>query len=317
MPIPTNTQTTYPTIGNREDLADEIYRIDPTDTPFVNGIENETATFTNHEWQLQPLAAFGANAQFEGDAMTATAFTPSVRRGNILQISWKVPEVSETQQAMDHAGTGNEFDYQKMLKGLELKRDLEFVVTGANTAKNAGAVGTARLLASTLSWIKTNTSFGATGANPAAADGTGTRTDGTQRAFAEPLLKTVLQSIWTSGGKPDVIMTGAFNKQVFSTFTGRAMPTEDTRAKKITASVTAYDSDFGLLDIVPDRFIRARDVFIYQMNMWAMAYLKGRKFAVTPLAKVADADWAKVVCEYTLTARNEAASGGVFDLTTS
>ena len=41
--------------------------------------------------------------------------------------------------------------------------------------------------------------------------------------------------IWNSGGKPDIIMTGGFNKQVFSTFTGRATPTEDTKAKKIIA----------------------------------------------------------------------------------
>lgn len=317
MTIPTNTQTTYPTIGNREDLADEVYRIDPTDTPFMSGCEVETATFTNHEWQLQSLAAAGANAQLEGDTMAANAFTATVRRGNILQISWKVPEVSETQQAVDHAGVGNEFDYQKMLKGLELKRDMETILAGSNTAKNAGNTTTARLTASVLSWIKTNTSKGAGGSDPAAADGTGTRTDGTQRAFTEPLLKTVLAAQWIAGGKPDTVMTGAFNKQVFSTFTGRATPMEQTSSKKIVASVTAYDSDFGLLDIVPNRFSRARDVLVLQMNLWAIAYLRGRKFAATPLAKVADADWAKIVSEYALVARNEAASGIVADLTTS
>jgi hypothetical protein len=74
-----------------------------------------------------------------------------------------------------------------MLKGLELKRDMESILVGTNQAKNAGADATARVSASILSWIKTNTDKGTAGgaADPAAADGTGTRTDGTQIAFTE------------------------------------------------------------------------------------------------------------------------------------
>ena len=66
----------------------------------------------------------------------------------------------------------------------------------------------------------------------------------------------MLSSIWTNGGKPDTIMTGAFNKQVFSTFTGRATPIEQAKSKKIVASVDAYESDFGRLKVVANRFQR-------------------------------------------------------------
>src|SRR5215472_8318088 len=235
MALPTNTFTTYSAAGNREDLSDMIYRIDPTDTPFMTGIDKAKATAVNHEWQTQALAAANtANAQLEGDDATADATTPTVRLGNICQISRKVPQVSGTQQAVEHAGRDNEMAYQEMLKGLELKRDMESILVGTNQAKNAGNSSTARLTASVLSWIKSNTSRGATGADPSAADGTGTRTDGAQRAFTEANLKTVLQSIWNNGGKPDTIMTGGFNKQVFSAFTGRATPIEETKRKKIT-----------------------------------------------------------------------------------
>jgi hypothetical protein len=41
MALPTNTVTTYSAIGNREDLSDMIYRIDPTDTPFMSGVERK------------------------------------------------------------------------------------------------------------------------------------------------------------------------------------------------------------------------------------------------------------------------------------
>lgn len=320
MALPTNTFATYEAIGNREDLSDTIYRIDPTDTPFMTGIERAKASAVNHEWQTQALASVDtSNAVLEGDDATTDAVTPTVRLGNICQISDKVARVTGTQQSVQHAGRDDELEYQEMLKGLELKRDQESILCGTNQAKNAGADATARKTASILSWIKTNTSKGTAGgaADPSAADGTGTRTDGTQIAFTEARLKTVLQSQWNSGGKPNLIMTGGFNKQVFSTFTGRATPTEDTKSKKIVASVDAYESDFGTVKVVANRFQRSRDVLSLQMDMWALAALNGRKLVSIPLAKTGDSERRQLLSEYALEARNEKASGGVFDNTTS
>ncbi|MEH2501236.1 hypothetical protein V1290_000047 [Bradyrhizobium sp. AZCC 1578] len=320
MALPTNTFATYEAIGNREDLSDMIYRIDPTDTPFMTGVEREKATAVNHEWQTQALASVDtSNAVLEGDDAVTDAVTPTVRLGNICQISDKVARVSGTQQAVDHAGRDNELAYQEMLKGLELKRDMESILVGTNQAKNAGADATARKTASILSWIKTNTSKGTAGgaADPTTADGAGTRTDGTQIAFTEARLKTVLSAIWTSGGKPNMIYTGAFNKQVFSTFTGRSTPMEEAKSKKIVASVDAYDSDFGVLKVVANRFQRTRDVLVLEMDKWAVAYLNGRKMVSIALAKTGDSDRRQILSEYSLVARNEKASGGVFDNTTS
>jgi len=318
MALPTNTFSSYTAIGNREDLSDVIYRIDPADTPFMSAVEREKASAVNHEWQTQALASVDtANAVLEGDDATTDAATPTVRLGNICQISDKVARVTGTQQAVEHAGRDDELAYQEMLKGLELKRDMESILCGTNQAKNAGAAATARVTASVLSWIKTNTSKGASGSDPSAADGTGTRTDGTQRLFTEANLKTVLQSVWNNGGKPDVVMTGGFNKQQFSTFTGRATPTEDTKAKKIVAAVDAYESDFGTIKVAPNRFMRSRDVLVLQTDMWAIAFLNGRKMVSVNLAKTGDSERRQILSEYSLVSRNEKASGGVFDNTTS
>jgi len=318
MALPTNTFATYEAIGNREDLSDVVYRIDPTETPFMSSIEKEKAAAVNHEWQTQALAAVNTgNAQLEGDDAVADTTTSTVRLGNVCQISRKTPRVTGTQRAVEHAGRDDEMAYQEMLKGLELKRDMESILIGTNQAKNVGNSSTPRVTASVLSWIKSNTAKGSGGADPSAADGTGTRTDGTQRAFTEANLKTALQSIWNNGGKPDTIMTGGFNKQVFSTFTGRASPIEDTKRKKITASVDAYESDFGTLKVVANRFSRPRDVLVLQMDMWALAYLNGRKMVSLPLAKTGDSERKEILSEFALEARNEKASGGVFDLTTA
>ena len=110
----------------------------------MSGIEREKATAVNHEWQTQALApASSANAQLEGDDPTTNAVMPTVRLGNICQISYKVARVTGTQQAVDHAGRDNELAYQEMLKGLELKRDMETILVGTNQAKVAGNTITA------------------------------------------------------------------------------------------------------------------------------------------------------------------------------
>jgi hypothetical protein len=295
MTVPTSTFKTYEAIGNREDLIDEIYKTSPTDTPLLSALERVKASAVFHEWQTQALeAADTDNAVLEGaDAVTNVA-TPTVRLGNYAQISDKTPRVSGTQVAVDHAGRGNEMDYQVSLKMQELKIDLEAILFGTNQARNAGAAGTARRTASVLSWIKTNTSK--SGSDPSAADGTGTRTDGTARAFTEALLKPVLQSIWTNGGKPGTIALGGANK-----------------SRKIVASVDFYDSDFGMQKVVAARNMRTRDCLILQMDKWAMATLRNMK--MKDLAVTGDSQRVQILTEYALEARNEKSSGGVFDLT--
>jgi hypothetical protein len=204
-----------------------------------------------------------------------------------------------------------------MLKGLELKRDIEVVVAGTNQTKVTGDTTTARTTASVLSWIKTNSDKQAAGTDPTTS-GTVTRVDSaTTRAFTEAQLKNVLSLIWIQGGNPDTVMTGAFNKQQFSTFVGRASPIQDAKNKKITASVDAYESDFGTLKVVANRFTRARDVLVLEMDKWALAFLGGRNMTSIPLAKTGDSDRRQVLSEYALVSRNEKASGGIFDLSTA
>src|SRR5262245_3020647 len=144
MTLPASTFTTYSASGNREDLSDVIYRIDPADTPFMSAIERERATAVAHEWQTQVLAPVDTgNAVLEGDDATTDPVTATVRLSNICQISDKVARVTGTQQAVEHAGRDDELAYQETLKGLELKRDMESILVGTNQAKNAGNASTA------------------------------------------------------------------------------------------------------------------------------------------------------------------------------
>ena len=315
MTQPADTFSTYDAIGNREDLSNVIYDISPTETPFLSGIAHVGATATNHEWQTDALAAATAgNAVIEGDDATTTASVPSVRLGNRTQISDKVPRVTGTQRVVDSAGRGDEFDFQILKSGKELKRDMEMSLL-ANNALVVGNDSTARELGGIESWIATNDSFGATGASPVGANGTAARTDGDLRAFLEADLKGVLASCYDAGGNPDMVMVGSFNKQAMSAFSGNATRNTDSSDQKLNTAIKIYVSDFGELQVVTNRFSRAESALVLDMDMWAMATL--REFEQTPLAKTGDSDRVQLISEYTLEARNEAASGGVFDLTTA
>lgn len=316
MAILTNSLLTFSAIGNREDLADTIFNIDPVETPFQGGIAKNKAEAVLHEWQTQALASAGANAALEGDDTTSsysfTAATVTVRAVNRCQISRKDVVVSGTQDAVSKAGRAKEIVYQMVLKNKELRRDMEFVLTN-NQAPVTGNNTTARQLRPALSWYSTNVSAG--GGSPANGSTTTARTDGTQRALTESLMKAQLQSAWTNGGMVDLIMCGPFNKTVISGFTGNNTRTQDTADGKLSAAIDVYESDFGIHTIKANRFSRDRDLHLLMTDMWAVSYL--RPIKAIDLARTGDNEKGMILAEYTLECRNEKGSALVADLTTS
>ena len=284
MAVPTGTALTYSSIGNREDLTDVIYDISPTDTPFMSGIDRADANAVLHEWQTDSLtAASSSNAVEEGDDATTDAVSVTTRLANSCQISDKVPRISGTQEVIKKAGRRSEMSYQVAKMSRELKRDMESVLL-RNGAEDAGGTTTARQLGAVNSWIDTNTSAGSGGSDGSV--GNTARTDGTQRDLTEALLKTVIKAAWDAGGDPDCLMVGSHNKQVISGFTGNATRFKGAEDKTLIAAIDIYDSDFGELQIVPNRFMRSRDALVLQKDMWAVAYL--RPFTLYDLAKTGD-----------------------------
>ena len=307
-----NTYSTYDAVGEREDLSNVIYNISPTDTPFMSAIAKAKASFTNHEWQKDSLAAAsGANAAIEGNEVTFSAPTATTRLGNYSQIAVKSVIVSGTLEATNKAGRNNELAYQISKASKELKRDMETSLC-ANNAKVAGNDSTARELGGVESWIASNDVMA--GSSPAGT-GADARTDGTQRAFTEAQLKAALKLVWDSGGDPTMLQVGSFNKQKLSGFTGGSTRFDPAENKRLVAAVEIYESDFGALQVTPNRFSPSRSLHIITPDMWAVAFL--RDFQLDDLAKTGDAQKQFLLAEYTLESRNEAASGGVFDLTTS
>jgi hypothetical protein len=318
MAIASNTFLTYSAKGIREDLSNVIYNISPEETPFVNNIGKGTLSNTNFDWQTDALAAAAANAQIEGDETSYDAVTATVRLQNYAQISRKSVIISGTEEKVNKAGRRSELAYQIAKKGSELKRDIEFSCLNGQAAV-AGNSTTARTTASVQAFLKTNTNFGTGGADPTYSTvPTGTRTDGTQRAFSETILKDVIQQVWTEGGTPKVLMVGSFNKQAVSAFTGIAGQRFNVTGNKpstIIGAADIYVSDFGNVSVVANRFVRARDALVLDPEYASIDYL--RPMQTMDMAKTGDADKRLMLTEWGLRIHTEKAHGIAADLTTS
>jgi len=321
MTVPSGTFQTFQAVGNREDLEDIIYDISPMQTPFQSMIKKGKATATRHEWQTDSLAAAATNAQLQGDDATVNTAVPTVRLSNLCQILSKTISVSGTQEAVDKAGRASEFAYQTDKRMRELKRDLELSLT-RNQASTAGAAGTAATMASLESWLSTNeTTVGtasslattpgyASGsvASPTDASATGTVT--------EAVLKSMISQVWAAGGEPSVLMVGPLTKQKISGgFSGIATRFRDVPSGKqaqITSGVDLYVSDFGDHKIIPNRFMRDRNIFLLDPEYWELARL--RPLTSWDLAKTGDSEKKQMLMEVTLVSKNEASSGKIVDI---
>jgi len=312
--------TTYSTTGIREDLSDIIYNISPTDTPFLSSIGKTKATNTSYQWQTDTLTAVAANAKVEGASISYPTLTSSTKLTNYTQISSKACQVSGTDDAVNLAGRNTEIAYQVAKAAKELKRDMENALL-SNVAAATGDATTARALGGVVTWMTSNVSAGTGGSG---AGSGAIRTDGTQRAFTETLLRATLKTTWDTGGNPNVIMLNGFNKQKLSFFTGGATRFDKAEDKRLMTSIDVYESDFGTMQVTPNRWIRkanstsakrGQDVLLLEMDFWAVSFL--RDFKLQKPAQTADADQRFLVVEYTLEAKNQGSSGLITDVTTS
>jgi hypothetical protein len=320
MAVPSGTYQTYQAVGRREDLTDVIHDISPTKTPFMSSIGKGSAAQKNHEWQTDALAAAdGTNKVIEGDDPSNDSATATVRLGNYTQLMDKVIQVASSNRVGAKAGRDDELSYQRSKRIKEIKRDMEARLTG-NYASAAGAAGTARECAGFEAWIQTNVSRGTGGSSTAFSGGIqAAATDGTQRAFDESMLKTVLAAMADNGGEVDgaMVLMGSFNKQAASTFEGIAQQRQQAGGQlaTIVAGADVYVSDFGRVNMVYSQFSRTRSALVVDPNMWKLCYYQ--PFKVEDLAKTGHSDRQLLSVEFTLEACNEKGSGIVADLTTS
>lgn len=322
MALPTNTYTRYTAGTNvREDLIDKITMTNPEQTPIISAFGRATATSNYHEWQRDNLATPNKdNAALDGDDATGAALNPPARVANYCQIFQKTIVVSGRAEKVKKAGMTSAMAYN-IAKGMkEVQRDMEAMVVSANPAV-AGSAAVAPKSGGLGVLIYTNVSHGAGGSTAAHTSGAPTvaPTAGTNRAFTEALLKTVVQSAYTTSGMiPPAVYMSPYHKGVFSSFTGIAVNRYQVGKGKneqgrIIGGADVYMSDFGELEIVP-HYIMAGSTSVYLLNpdYGDIVYLRG--FEQNALAKTGDNEKKQILADATVRLTSEQAHAKIADL---
>ena len=323
MSQPANTFDSYAAAtSNKEDVQDRIYMVTPESTPVLSAGRRFTASQRIHEWVRDSLATPNAsNAVIEGADRTGTAIVAPQRVSNTTQLMDKVAIISSAQEATKSFGRSSDMKFQvgKMMK--ELKRDVEARLV-SNLPAVIGSGVLARQTAGMGCMIFTTALHGAGGSTPTHNSGTPTvaPTPGTARAFAEPLLRTALQSIYTQSGEmPTFLSMSPSHKALFSGFPGIAVNRFNIKGKEqatVIGGADIYVGDFGSLTIIPN-YVQAtsapNDVFILHPDAYGVAYLQG--YNSVALAKGGHNDRELVCVEAACVVTAERAVGKIAALT--
>ena len=321
-----NTFESFDSVGNREELASTISRISPEETPFLSLIGTQNVKTTHPEWQTDTLATPDtSNNRAEGNDWSYDAVTPTTRVGNYTQISDKTVIISGSQEDTDKAGRSSEVAYQVAKKGVELKTDQEVILL-SNQASSAGTGNgaTNRTSAGVRAWLTTNDNMDSGGSSGSFSNGIqSAAVNGTQRAFTKTILDAVILSTYNAGGNPDVFLCSPYVKQVFSRLMDDADVVPLRKEVKsgqatIVAAADMYQSDFGLITMIPNRQMAragatiARNAFLVTPNMVKLGVF--RDYRVVKPAVTGDAEKRVLLTEYALIMKNEAAHGVAADL---
>ena len=228
---------------------------------------------------------------------------------NYTQIFHDAVSVSGTSESVEKFGITNEFDREFAKKFQEVVIKLERAahygirndVPASNTAQAARRMG------GLYGFIKTGASANVTDASDA--------------KLTEKTLMDALQDIWNDGGKPDTILVNATQKRVLSSFASPYVRT-DRMDSGVGVIVGTYESEFGNLDIVLDRYVKPADLIIVQKEYLGIGALKGngndRSFFTTPVPVDGDRQIATITGEYTMEVRNATkAHGWIHSLSTT
>lgn len=303
--------------GKPRDLMDDIFRIAPSDTPFLSMCGRSSASQTLHEWQTEDLAAPGENERVEGADTTVFQAGISEELSNRTQILSKAINLSGTAKKVKQAGVASQWAHQMKLRTMELKRDVEYALlhNKVSTADN-GTNG--RVMTGLPCWFFADGNVDVAGT---AATKTEAAEAGTLRVPTEAMVKNVMSQLYTAGGNATRIMMAPDIRVTMSeVLNGGATRMENVDKKRVTATVDVYVSDFGSIELMPNR-VQAYEpyaktcAFFLDPEYWKVAYLRG--FKEEKLAKTGDSDKSHVIVECTLEARQPKSSGMIADLKAS
>lgn len=238
----------------KEDLLEQITNISPYDTPFVSQAPKVQCRHIYHQWLVDTLGAQTTAGAHEGADWTLDTTTAPTRQFNVTMILRKDIGLSESQRAVDTAGFADQYAYEVQKATKELAIKLETIIFAALTTAT-GASGTARVMKGLQAFVTTNTALAGTNG--------GTLGDATHDGIvAVGDFNDMLNAIYSQGGNPEQVYVSPKVKRQISAFGVPGASSGNVYAKNIAAvdrklvgAIDFYDSDFGLIQIVLDRWV--------------------------------------------------------------
>ena len=323
MAMVTNAFTTYKAQGNREDLSNKIYNIDPFDTPVVSLAGRRTVKNRQFDWQTENLPTVDrANARHEGYLLAPNPAKATVRRSNVTQISTRDATVSGSQEASDAAGKNSEMAHQMAMQSKVLKSDVEAIAVSRQArADGNDTTPTARMTESIPHQIARATDrndvanaavAGVKAGCPTAPSGAWTITAvASTVAFSEKMIGDAMQAAYTNGAEPTKLIVPPAIKRTVSTFKGRDSSQVMVGKTEVVATVDIIATDFGRITVLPSRWFDWGPVqnvdppdMALQLDPEYLAIAFFRTFRQYPIAKLGDAETRMLLVEWGTEVRN-------------
>jgi hypothetical protein len=312
----TNAFSTYMAVGNREDLSNAIYNIDPFDTPVMSAIRRRNVKNRIFDWQTEFLPLVNASNAFEeGFLLVNSAAQPTVRKNNCTQISKRDATVSGSQEEVDAAGKGSEMAHQMAMASKVLKSDLETMMCGRQARVDGSDAGVARVTEGISHWLGRAADRNAVAAG-AIAPGTSVAalpvlaTDAfavpTAVQLTEQMLGDAMQKAYSNGASPTLWVVPPGPKRTVSTFTGRSTSQVLVGKTEVVSTVDVIATDFGRVKCIPSRWIPADVGLLIDPDYIAVAFF--RSFRQYLMARVGDAESRMIVVEWGIEMRNSLAN---------
>lgn len=307
-----NAFTTYQATGNREDLSDKIYNIDPFDTPIISMAGRRTVKNRTFDWQTENLPVVDLNnAREEGFELQRRAGIPTIRRSNVTQISSRDATVSGSQEASDAAGKNSEMAHQMAMQSKALKSDMEAIACSRQARVDGDdTTPTPRRTESIPHQIARAADRNNVQGAAVVGDKTGLPTTATG-AFATPaapvditelMVGDAMEAAYTNGAEPTKLIVPPGVKRTISTFKGRESSQIMVGKTEVVATVDIIATDFGRITALPSRWLPVDLGLQIDPEYLAMAFF--RTFRQYPIAKIGDAETRMVLAEWGTEVRN-------------
>ena len=305
--------TTYQAKGNREDLSNSIYNIDPFDTPILSGSRRRNVKNRTFDWQTEFLPLVDPNnAQIEGFELVRSVSTPTTRLTNVAQISKRDATVSGSQEASDSAGKGSEMGHQMAMASKILKSDIETILSSRQARDDGADPGTPRKTEAVGHWLGrakdkaaavAGAVIGVTAGLPVlATDAFAAVAGGSQVALTETMVGDAMQKAFTNGARPDKFIVPPAVKRTVSTFEGRNISQVLVGKTEVIATVDVIATDFGRITVMPSLWLPADVAYILDYDFLAVGYY--RNFRSYQIAKIGDAETRMILAEWGVEMRN-------------